>query len=413
MQIIRPTKLRAALALAVIISSTGGAAHAQATQSPIQERPAVQPQIDIAGTGIATLDLSKNGTYGSGNGSNSQINISDSGLVVSASQRLYNGGIGSFSLGGLTLDQSNSGTTSNPQFFLHQAFADYQTRDLEAYIGRTDNPTAQFVTFPTLRGDDLVDFTFLNDPYSDGKNLEEQRYSNVAAVTFNQGLTHFENFHVQHLIDSAGIGGSGGTGLNSYGASYQYQNTPTLDAIQRIVSYGVGFEHRPVSSAFGGKSDALYAGGVINLRPSLTDRVDLRLLDNYTFGNNTKTFTTVGDTYRADANTLAASLRYLHSPFGIPGYQVSLTAGYKTFDRVSGANELGLQLTGVKRLGDGFDAVAQVGYARRSGAIVSAFGQRDDTVFQIGLSYNFDSIFNQQVGPRRTPLNMLHSYIPD
>jgi hypothetical protein len=341
------------------------------------------------------------------------VNFSDSALLVGAAQRLYRGGIGSFSLGGITIDRSNTGLDT--QLFLHQAFLDYQTRTTEAYVGRTDQPPAQLVTFPTLRGDDLVTFTNLLDPFSGGDNAEEHRYANVAAVTLNRGLRYFGNFHAQHLISSAGdLGAPDDTGLNSYGVTFQYLNLPGLEAIQRVVSYGAGYEHRTVADAQGGSSEALYAGGVFNLKPSRTNRIDLRLLDIYTFGNDVREFRGVADTFRADANQITAAVRYLHSPFGNPGSQLSLTAGYKSYRRVSDANSFGLALTGVKRLGQGFDAVAQALYQRRDPALAAAYGgAREDRALQIGLVFSFNATFNQNIGPRRTLLNLNHQYIPN
>jgi hypothetical protein len=400
---------------AALVAAAGSVAQAQAQQVPIPEEPSTQPQIELAGTGVGTLDLAKtqNPAEGGGKTSANQVNFSDSALLVGAAQRLYRGGIGSFALGGLTTDQTNTGRGTGQSLFLHQGFLDYQTLRTEAYVGRTDTPPAQIVTFPTLRGDDLITFTNLLNPFSDGANVEEHRYANVAAVTFNQGLRHFENVHVQHLIDSAGSDPEG-AGLNSYGISYQWLNLPTLEAIQRVVSYGAGYEHRSLSNEQGGRSDALYAGGVFNLKPSLTNRIDLRLLDVFTFGNDLKGFASTADTFRADANQITAAVRYLHSPFGTPASELALTAGYKSYNKVDDANSFGLALTGVKRLGQGFDAVAQLLYQRRDKALGDAYGgAREEKAIQIGFVFNFNATFNQNIGPRRTLLNLNHQYIPN
>ncbi len=402
-----------AAALALAVSAPHGA-FGQAQQVPIPEQPSVAPQIEIAGTGVGTLDLgrSRNALPDGGRASGSQINISDSALVVGAAERLYKGGIGSLNVGGLALDQTNVGRGT--QLFLHQAYVDYQTQTLEAYVGRTDNPTAQVVTFPTLRGDDLITFTNLLDPFSDGQNVEEHRYSNVGAVTLNQKLTTFENFHVQHLIDSAGTSTPGDTGLNSYGVSFQYLGLPGLEAVEKVISYGGGYEHRSVARADGGRSDAVYAGGVLNLKPSLVNLVDLRVLDNYTFGNGLRGFRGTPDTFRANANAVTAAVRYLHSPFGKPAYQVSLTAGYKRYDRIGGADSVGAALTGVRRLGDGFDAVAQYVYQHRGNSLAAAYGgAHEENSVQVGFIFNFDTLFNRSVGPRRSLLNLQHQYIPN
>lgn len=404
-------------ALIALIAVAGGnltPVHAQAQQVPIPEQPSVAPQIDISGTGIGTLNLgrSRNPLSDGGTASGSQVNISDSAITIGASERLYRGGIGSLNIGGLALDQTNVG--KGTQLFLHQAFVDYQTLGLEAYAGRTDNPTAQVVTFPTLRGDDLISFTNLLDPFSNGDNVEEHRYSNVAAVTFNQGLTNYENFHVQHLIDSSANGTPSNTGLNSYGVSFQHLGLPGLETIEHVISYGAGYESRAVARADGGTSQAIYAGGVVNIKRSLLNLVDFRVLDNYTFGNNLNSFRNVSDTFRANSNAVTAAVRYLHSPFGKPAYQLSLTAGYKSYKNIGGADSLGLALTGVKRLGDGFDGVAQYVYQHRGNALAAAYGgSHEDSSFQLGFIFNFDATFNRSVGPRRTLLNMEHQYIPD
>lgn len=387
-------------------------AAAQTQQGAVKEEHANNAQIEIAGSGVATLDIGRDGLFGGrGLGSRSQINYSDSSLSLGAAQRLYRNGIGSFAIGGLTTDESNSGR--GKQFFLHQAFLDYQDLRFEAYLGRTNSPSAQFLEFPTIREDDLLDYTTVTNPFSDGGNLEEHRYSNVASATFNSGLKHFVNVHAQHQIDSAKVGDTD-DGLNTFGVTYQYEGNPSLSSIDRFPSYGIGFGRRSLSSAAGGASSVVYGGGVMNLHPSITNRFDLRLLAQTTFGNDTKTLGSLNDTYRADHTAVALSLRNLNSPFGKPASQWALTAGYKSYSKVSDASSYGVAVSYVKSLGQGFDLVSQFGYERRSDGLAAAFGGRKDAaVFQIGLVFNFGTTFNQSIGPRRSPTNLLHKYIPD
>ncbi len=169
-------RLLAASAFVIVALAAAPAAFAQAQQTPIPEQPSTAPQIEVAGTGVATIDLGRlaNAFSGGGKSSNSQINFSDSALLVGAAQRLYNGGIGSLTAGGLVLDSGNNAQST--QVLLNQAYVDYQAKAIEGLIGRTDQPTAQVVTFPTLRGDDLVTFTNLLNPYSNGGDVEEHRY---------------------------------------------------------------------------------------------------------------------------------------------------------------------------------------------------------------------------------------------
>jgi hypothetical protein len=332
--------------------------------------------------------------------------------MIGAAQRLADGeAIGSTGLGWLTLDETNKGLGT--QLFLNQAFLDYQSEKFEALVGRSDNPTAHLVDFPTIRGDDLVTLTNPMNPFSNGENKEEHRYSNVASVTTNQGLKYFENFHVQHLIDSAGI--KNDTGINSFGATFQYLGTPGMEPFESVPSWGFGVEHFTLNSGGGNGLNQIYAGGVLNLNTSVTNRWDLRVQDVAGLGSNLRSFGNVTDSYQADANTLTASLRYLSSPFGRPGYQVALTGARQDYFKVGGAKSYGAALTGVKRLGQGFDFVAQYlgQWRNQTLASVQSSGIRYEQTAEVGFVFSFDATINQHLAPRRSILNQQHQYVPN
>ncbi len=397
----KPIALLLAVLLITFFSDNAFATQAQPV--PVPEEQSLTPQVEIAGVGAGTL-------YG--NRLKSGINLSDSALVISAAQRLSDGAaIGSTGLGWLTLDDTNRGLQT--QLFLHQGFLDYQSERIEFLIGRSDNPTAHVVDFPTIRGDDLVTLTNPMNPFSDGDNAEEHRYSNVASVTFNQKLKYFENFHVQHLIDSAGIGSD--TGINSAGVSFEFLNTPGMEPFQQFTSFGLGYEHFILDS--GGRSGLhqLFAGGVYNLNTSVTHRWDLRFQEILTFGSGLTTLSTATDSFQADSNSIAVAIRYLNSPFGSPGYQLSLTGAYKTYAKVAAAKSIGGILTGVKRLGQGFDLVTQYQGQWRDVNLARAQtnGVRYDHTFEIGFIFNFSATINQHLAPRRSILNQQFQYIPN
>ncbi len=386
---------------------------AQAQQTPIPEKPSIAPQIELDGTGIGTLEYrSPRFMLPSGaRSSNTRFNLSDSALLLGASERLFRrDAVGSFVIGGVTTESET--TPSGTNLFLHQLYLDYQSHRAEAVIGRT-NVATRLIDFPTLRGDDLNEFVNVLNPFSNGGNLEEHRYANLASVVLNKNLRHFLNIHAQNLITSTPeTVGQGG--INSYGISWMYLGVPALEALQKIPLWGVGFERQTIGKGSGGASNLLYGGIIYNISPDPIDRLDLRFLDIYSSGNSLSAFTTVTDTFRAANNTVAASLRWRHSPFGVPGHQVSLTVGYKSYNKVSNASTLGLAITGVKRLGDGFDLIAQYAYQRRDPAYAAVFnGVRDDHSLQVGFVFNFANTFNQHLGPRRSLLNLQHQYLPE
>jgi hypothetical protein len=156
-------------------------------------------------------------------------------------------------------------------------------------------------------------------------------------------------------------------------------------------------------------------GSILNLNESVTSRWDIRVQNLLSVGSNLRAFSNVTDSYQADSNSFAASLRYLSSPFGKAGYQLALTAGYKNYLKLSSANSWGLALTGVKRLGQGFDAIAQYQSQWRSAALATAqsSGLDYEQTFEIGLSFNFDATLNPHLAPRRSLLNQQHQYVPN
>jgi hypothetical protein len=381
----------------------------QAQPVPVPEDESTAPQIEFTGVGIGTLDYGRTQDH-SAQGS---LNFSDSSIMLGAAQSLSQfKGIGSFGLGGLATDQANRGTGQKSDLFLHKAFVDVQTESFEALIGRSDNESAHLIDFPTLRGDDLVTLTNPMNPYSNGANLEEHRYANVAAVTFNQGLKYFENIHVQHLINSAGVGTD--TGLNSAGATFESMSAPPgLEAFSRVPFWGAGVEHIFLVAQSPGGLNQIYAGGVLNLNTSVTHRFELKAQDIVSLGSTLPSFQTITDSYQANSNTATVALRYLDTPFGKPGYQIGLTAAYKNYFDVKDANSVVIALTGIKRLGQGFDVVAQyLGQWRQSAlSTAQSNGVGSEQVAEIGFIFGFDALLNQHLAPRRSLMNQQHQFL--
>lgn len=360
-----------------LLFNTPFASATQAQPVPIPEEPSISPQISIDGSAVGTATYTVNSQHSDGQAG---INYSDSGIVIGAAQKLYDGGAtGSLGIGAVTLEDGG--------LFLHQAFVDFQSETIEALIGRSDSPAAHLVDFPTIRGDDLVTLTNPMNPYSSGDVSEEHRYADVGSVSFNQGLTYYETIYVQHLINSAG---SSGEGINSFGVIFQYLGEVGAEALETFPSLGAGYEY--VASG----NHRIFAGGVMNLNESITDRLDVRLQDILTVGRNTP----------LNSNSVAASFRFLHSPFGRPGYQLALTGGFKNFFDSDNLNSLGFAFSAAKRLGMGFDVIAQYQGLRQDNS-----GQFEHAI-ELGLVFNFNATINEHISPRRTLLNQKHEYLP-
>ncbi|MBC7386162.1 MAG: hypothetical protein H7301_08400 [Cryobacterium sp.] len=102
------------------------------------------------------------------------------------------------------------------------------------------------------------------------------------------------------------------------------------------------------------------------------------------------------------ATAAAGHARYLNSPFGSPGYQLSLTGAYKNYMKVSDAKSFGGALTVVKQLGQGFDVVAQYQSQWRDNALAAAQANSLilEQVAEGGFVFSFATVINQHLAPR-------------
>jgi hypothetical protein len=381
----------------------------QAQPVPIPEDPSSSPQIDIAGVGVGTAGYAKDSDSPSGK---ARADFADSSLQIGAAQRLFEGGaVGSAGFGFVTTEEA--GQAGNGPFFLHQAFVDYQAERFEALLGRTDSPTAHPVDFPTLRSDDLITLTTPLDPFSNGKNPEEHRYSNVASFTLNQGLRYFENFHVQRWIRSAD--NSSDNGINSFGAAFQVLGEPGLEGFQLVPSATLGYERVVTHSGSTSGLNQAYAGAKISLNQSVVNHLELGLQDIFAWGSGLRAFSSATDSFQANSHAVAASLRFLHSPFGRPSYLIALTGAFKNYQRIGDARSFGYALTGVRRLGHGFDLVAQYDGVSRDAALATAQsgGIALEQKAEVGFAFNFDATFNEHIAPRRSLLNQKHGFLSE
>ncbi len=368
------------------------------------------PQIELAGEGILSLDYQgQQGTSGGSWTGAGGPNLSDSSLMVGVAKQLYDESVGSFSVGVVSRDTTGPGGVGN--LFLSQLMADYQTKEMEWVVGRTNAIGSRLLSLPTLRDDDLWFFTRLLNPLASTDNLEAHRYSDMVSGTFNWNLRTFINVHAQRLIDDSN---TGNFQTNSYGLSLDFLSLPGYENVEFMPQLSLGYEYRPLSASEGNASHAVYGGAVLNLNESVVDRVDLRLQDIYTFGNSLSSFSVGSDAFRLDSNSIAASLRWHHDPFGMPGFQLSVTGGYRTYSKVSDASAWGIAVSGVKDLGEDVDLTLQYSLQQWLGSLsgLTGFNAAEQTV-QLGFAFRFDTTFNRNIGPRRSLLNMLHQYIPN
>ena len=108
-------RYRAIAATMILAAMTVSPRQVYAQQPPLPEHPSVAPQIELDGEGVATLEghWPRLVLPGGARGSSSRINVSDSALLLGASQRLYRSGIGSLIIGGTTTEENGTANGTN------------------------------------------------------------------------------------------------------------------------------------------------------------------------------------------------------------------------------------------------------------------------------------------------------------
>jgi hypothetical protein len=355
-----------------------------------------------------------NAINGQANQVKPNVDLGESAILFGGSQALYSGnGVGSFLIGFLLAEEEefvqpgNGGVRSNNEAFLFpfQTMVEYGAKNFDLKMGRTDIPFTTLVKLPLLREEDLL--TFLN-PFTNGKVTEESIYANLASFEFNQNNIFFENIHFQHLIDSE-VSVSN-PWINSLGIGFKYLPAPGREKLDRFQAAGLDYER-----IFLGDGQNILTGALkIRLNESITDQMDLRLIDVLNWGSDISELKTINDSFAANYNLLALAINFLHEPFGLSGHQISLTGSWRPYLDIKDANEYQVILTGGKRIGEGFDLVSQFSYLNRGPALAALYGgSPTEGKIELGLVFNFEVVFNQHLTPRRRILNYNHQYIPN
>ncbi|NOX38307.1 MAG: hypothetical protein GXO78_12315 [Calditrichaeota bacterium] len=372
----------------------------------------VDPEIQLGARGVVSFntDILAHKTTTAVN------DFSDTGLLTGFRQKLYNKFRGQLVIGFQFPDaESDLG-----QLFFHQTFILLEDQSNIIKLGRSRVRSAM-IEFPTLRDDDALEFTDVLNPFSSGENTEDHQYGNVLeyAHIFNQRV--WLRIHGEHFTETPQPPATAETdfSLNAIGFSLQYRVPPTqLWNRPLIQQVGIGFNNfltdRPgYRSRWDRALKNVTTSFVINLKPDPIHFVDFRAQAIYNVGfEEVKQVTDFFTLTRARALATFASFRYLLRKLERPALQVALSAGYKTFpDLQNKTDQFQLVANLFYRLGDNFDAVAQVQFRQFNGDLRALYGE-SDTRIQFGFVYSIDQSWNNQFDDRESLLNLEHGYIP-
>ena len=351
----------------------------------------VLPRITLGGRIISTLDLVD---LDSDPDREEKINLGDSNLLLRFDKQIYSQQGVAGAVIGLT--------EHDDEVRFQQLHAFYWNQDFKASLGRGRLPN-HLIELPTLRDDDFLTYSHV------GNASSTEEFDQIYGESFK--FDWFVDRKMQAVSLWAGTrNGDEENGFNSYGLGYQYAQPEHLHFTRRIRLAGIQLDRQKVE--FSNDDEwitAVIAGADINLNrdPSkvwslavqaiVKDGIDgITQIDNF------------ATQAQAESSSLVAALRYINRPNLLTSWQAGLTFGYKDYSDMTDATQFSIAPSFVYKLGQGIDLLTQVIYTSYDDGL---YAGGDDVMFQVGISFSLESVFNDQIHDRNSILNLEHKYI--
>lgn len=356
----------------------------------------VMPRITIGGRVISTMDSIDNESDPT---AESEINIDDSVLLTRFDKRLYGGGVAGAVLG-LREDDGNA--------VFHETRVFFWNEDLQINIGKTRLRNS-VIEFPTLRDEDLLTYSHIGNASSNDEL--HQIYGNLLSVDwiFDRKYQKFGAW-LGSLEDDPAIGHDG---LDHFGFAYDYEVSEDLRYVSGIRHAGVKIDRQKVNLVNNQWKSAVVFGIEFNLNADPTANWSMGVqavinsgLDGISAAQLVNA-NAVANRSRAKSRALITSIRYTSRPHLLTRWQAALNLAYKDYSDIDNATQWTMTPSFVYTIGQGVDLLAQLSHT----SYESSLGAADDIMLQIGVSFGFDAMFNDNIGERDSILNMEHGYI--
>lgn len=376
------------------------------------------PRLTFAGNGLVSFNLNAGVPFADGIAGSTDfgtvIDFSDSFLLVRLDQQLFDKDRAGVVIGFLFPDvQTDLGV-----LFFNQIQVFYNTRLFGGVLGRT-RLNNFVVELPTLREEDLIEYGFVNNAFSNANNSEFSRYGNVLRAQLfqlNSRLVISGQVANWAVTDSAGER-SNDFDVNGISGSVEYRLPMGIRYTGALRQAGLTIVSQNVGTPTQKWMNAIAGGAAINLTRNPLGNLEFRTQGVYNFGvgdlsefGTTPLAEPMGRA-RAESLSLVGSLRFLSRPYQLERFQVAITGGYKNF-----VNREGSRFTIIPnvffRLGQGVDVGLQYQYEQFDDALAAQIGRKRDHSVKLTMSFRFQLMFNDYFGERDDILNMEHGWIP-
>lgn len=390
--------------VAIAVAALTAATHLQA----LEIDPLVIPEINLGGRVIATAN------YGQAEGDgvsddHKSIDFADSSFLVGFSKYLFNDRDYGYAIVGFKTTEDDS--EIGDQWYPHQVFAGIGGPRFEVRLGRTQLPNT-LVAFPTMRDDDLLEYRYVANGFSNAEAEEYQIFGGQVAGTWwiTPALSFSASATARTGTDPAGdrtaseeLNGGALTLAYSVPEAIKFDRGIRFAAVavdqQRLGAFGIAPED-DMTSVIGGITYNL------NSDPERPWGLDIQAIA----GNGSQAVT-LSEGYaraRAKSRAAAAALRYAHRPNLQTRWQAAVTLGWKDYPDFDDAASIAVAPSYVYRLGSGIDFLAQYVYQKNDQGLAQAVGVETEHRVFAGVSVALLHTFNETVGERGDILNLEH-----
>lgn len=386
-------------------------AAAVAPAQALEIDPLVPPEINLGGRVIATAAYVRATDDAGGRDSMSVNDIADSSLLFGFAKYLFDSTAYGFGNFGVKLPED--GTDLKDDIYVHEASVGIGGKTYEVKLGRSRLGNT-LLAFPTLRDDDLLDFTHVPNGSSSAEAEEYQIFGNVVegrwwltrTVGLDAGVT------ARTRTDAAGERISGEK-LNGARVGLAYELPESIKFARGLRYAGIRLDAQRVNDQGPGlpsdRMNSWIAAAALNLsdNPQATWNLDVQAIVNGGTG-----LTSIADHVeraRAKSRTLVAALRYGERPALQTRWQAALTLGVKDYSDIDQARAYAVAPSYGYRLGSGVELLAQYRYTKNDAALAAATGVETEQRVELGLMFAFTHTFNESVGERQSILNLEHN----
>jgi hypothetical protein len=374
------------------------------------------PRITLGGNGLVSFNVNSETPFGAGLTGDTDFgtvnDFSDSFLLIRLDRQLYEKDRAGMFVGFLFPDAQND----LGEVFYNQVNVFYNSQYFGGVLGRTRLYNF-LLEFPTLREEDILEYAFVMNGFSNADNSEFNRYGNILRAQLFQLRSRLVFAgQVSNLMVTNEQGDEiDDFDVNTISGSVIYQLPEAIRYTGFVRHAGIQFSGQNVDLAEQKWMSAVLADLTLNLTRHPLKAFDFRAQGIYNLGvdelEQRGTLATPRGRARSKSFAVVGSLRFLRRPYQLDRFQAAITGAYKTFPDQN-ASQFAIVPNVFFRLGQGVDLGIQYQYEQFDETLAELIGRKREQSVKFVLSFRFQTMFNNYFGERDDILNMEHGYIP-